>query len=143
MGAKSTVFDNDFLKLIFNGTPIDNLADNASVLPLSNLYVSLHTASPTISGNQSTNEAAYTGYSRVAVNRSGTGWIITGSIVSPASNITFPISAGGSEIETYFAIGTDPIGIGKILYFGPISPVIVVAGVVAPELTAGSVIEEG
>lgn len=42
MAGKTDVFENDLLKLIFNGTAIANLADNAA--PLNNLYLTLHTA---------------------------------------------------------------------------------------------------
>lgn len=143
MGAKGTIFDNDFLKLIFNGIAIPNLADDAATLPLTDLYVSLHTANPGISGNQTTHEATYSGYARVAVPRSPSGWTITGSTVSPTATIVFPLATGGSETERYFVIGTDFSGTGKILYFGPISPPIIVATNIAPELTNGSVIEEG
>ena len=41
---KSSTFDNDLLKLIFNATAIANIADNAGSSPLTNLYLSLHTA---------------------------------------------------------------------------------------------------
>jgi hypothetical protein len=44
--SKSNAFENDLLKLIFNATAIANLADNAASSPLTNLYVSLHTADP-------------------------------------------------------------------------------------------------
>lgn len=48
--GKGDTFENDVLKLIFNGTAIANLADNAASSPLTNLEVSLHTADPTDSG---------------------------------------------------------------------------------------------
>ena len=69
MAGKSATFENDILKLIFNGTAITNVADNAATSPLANLYVSLHTADPTDAGNQTSNEISYTGYARVAVAR--------------------------------------------------------------------------
>src|SRR5262245_35265390 len=56
-GGKANTFDNDLLKLIFNATPIANIADNAATSPLTNLYLSLHTADPGAGGNQTTNEA--------------------------------------------------------------------------------------
>lgn len=77
MSGKSATFENDLLKLIFNGTPIAGLADNATVSPLTNLYMALHTADPTDAGGQSSSEATYTGYTRVAIERSGSGWTVT------------------------------------------------------------------
>ena len=62
MAGKSAVFENDILKLIFWGTTIANIADNAAASPITTLYLSLHTADPTDSGNQASSEASYTGY---------------------------------------------------------------------------------
>ena len=67
--SKGDTFENDLLKLIFNGTAIANIADNAATSPLTNLFVALHTADPGETGNQSTNEVSYTGYARATVAR--------------------------------------------------------------------------
>ena len=80
--SKGNTFENDLLKLIFNGTAIGNIADNAGTGPLTNLYVALHTANPGEAGAQNTSECAYTGYARVAVARSGSGWTVTGNEAS-------------------------------------------------------------
>lgn len=42
-------------------------------------YVSLHTGDPGEAGDQTTNEATYAGYARVAVARDSGGWTVTGS----------------------------------------------------------------
>lgn len=142
MAAKGSTFDNDLLKLIFNATAIANLADNAASSPITNLYVSLHTATPLVGGNQTTNEAAYTSYARVAVARNSGGWTVTGASVSPAATISFPAATGGSETETFFAVGTASSGTGKILYFGSLSPTIAVSNGVTPQITTASTITE-
>ena len=143
MPAKGSTFDNDLLKLIFNAVSIDNIADNAAS-PLTNLYISLHTISPGIGGDQTTNEATYTNYSRVPMLRTTGGWTVSGSSVYPASTISFPqAGAGVSESETYFAVGTSSYpSTGKILYFGPISPTINVSEGVTAQLTTSTVITE-
>src|SRR6266403_2144335 len=66
--SKSNTFENDCLKLVFNGTAIANIADNAASSPLTNLYLSLHTADPGEAGVQTTNECAYTAYPRQATS---------------------------------------------------------------------------
>src|SRR5574343_967927 len=104
MGSKGNTFENDFLKLIFQATAIANIADNASSSPLTNLYLSLHTSDPGEAGSQTTNETAYTGYARVAVARSGSGWTVTGNSVSPAANIDFPACTGGKNTIKKFGI---------------------------------------
>jgi hypothetical protein len=140
--AKGSTFDNDLLKLIFNATAIANMADNAASAPLTNLYVSLHTADPGAGGNQTTNEANYTSYARVAVARSGSGWTVTGNSVVPAATISFPQCTGGTNTITNFAIGTANTGTGKILYTGTVSPSIAVASGVTPQFTTASSVTE-
>lgn len=142
MAAKGATFDNDLLKLIFNGTAIANIADDASVGPLTFLYVSLHTSSPGTGGNQTTNEAAYGSYARVAVARTAGGWTATGSSVSPVANISFPLATSGSETENFFGVGTSLSGAGKLLYFGAVSPTIPVTSGITPQLTSFSTITE-
>jgi hypothetical protein len=111
-GGKGGTFESDCLKLIFTATPITGIADNASITPYTNLYVSLHTADPGTGGDQTTSEATYAGYTRVAVARSAAGWQVTGNIVSPVSTITFPTSSsGGTETEAFFAIGVNASGV--------------------------------
>lgn len=145
--SKSDTFENDLLKLIFNGTAIGNLADNAASSPLTNLYVSLHTSTgPGEDGTQTTNEVTtgeYVGYTRVAVARSGSGWTITANSVSPVAAIDFPECTGGTGATiTYFAVGTASTGTGKVLYSGTVTPNITIAANVTPRLTTASTITE-
>lgn len=140
--SKSNTFENDWLKLVFNGTAIANIADNAAASPLTSLYVSLHTADPGEAGSQTTSECAYTSYARVAVARSGAGWTVTNNSVSPAADITFPAATGGSETATYMGVGTASSGAGKLLYSGAISPTIAISSGVTPKLTTATAITE-
>src|SRR5215831_4063783 len=98
--SKSDYFENAMLKLLFNATAIANLADNAAASPAINLYWSLHTADPGEAGNQSTNEAAYPSYARVAVGRTGAAMPVTGSSASPAANVIFPAATGSGAAIT-------------------------------------------
>lgn len=140
--SKGNTFENDLLQLIFNATAIANIADNASVSPLTDLHVSLHTADPGEAGDQTTNECAYTSYARVAVARTSGGWTVTANSVSPAANITFPAATGGTETATHWAVGTAASGTGKILYYGTISPNISISNGVTPILTTASAVTE-
>lgn len=142
MAAKGNTWAADILALLFNATPVANIAINATSSPLTNLYVSLHTASPTAGGSQTSSEAAYTSYARVAVARTSGGWTITGESVSPVSTIVFPAATGGTETEAFWGIGTLSSGAGVLLYFGAISPTIVVSNGVTPELTTASTVTE-
>lgn len=114
------------------------MALNATATPVVNLYVSLHTGSPTASGTQTTSEAAYTSYSRVAVTRTTAGWTVANNSVYPVNTIVFPASTGGNETETYFGVGLSQTGSGALMYFGSISPTIVISGSgITPELVGG------
>lgn len=141
--SKSNTFENDFLKLIFNATPIANIADNAATSPLTNLYVSLHTADPGEAGDQSTSETAYTGYARVAVARNSGGWTVTGNSVSPVANIDFGecTALPGSDI-TYIGVGTASSGAGKLLWSGALASAIAMATTVVPRIKNISTITE-
>lgn len=130
--SKGNTFENDLLALIFNGSPIANIADNSGSSPLNSLYVSLHTADPGEAGSQTTNECTYSGYTRVAVARDGTGWTVTGNSVSPVNRIEFPEATGGTETATHVAIGTTFAAAGKILYYGQLSPSFPISSGVAP-----------
>ena len=140
--SKGNTFENDLLQLIFNATAIANIADNASSSPLTNLYVSLHTGDPGEGGDQTTNEATYTSYARVAVARTSGGWTVTDNSVSPAANIDFPAATGGSETLTHAAIGTASSGAGKILYSGALDTSISVSTAVQPRMTTASTVTE-
>ena len=140
--SKGNTFENDFLKLIFNGTPIANIADNAVSSPLTSLYLSLHTADVGETGDQTTNEANYTGYARVSVARNSSGFSILNNTVSLVANTEFPPCTGGSSTISHFAIGTSASGSGKILYKGAVSPTITVTDGVTPRLNSGTIVTE-
>lgn len=143
VGGKAQVFDNDLLKLIFQALPIAQIADNATVSPLTDLYFSLHQADPGIGGNQQTMEATYGSYNRVPVARSASAFVITGNACVLAGPIAFiaPSAVPGQTL-THFAIGTTLAGTGKILYRGPITPIITTVIGLAPVLTTGTTITE-
>ena len=82
-------WENDLAKLVFQGTAIANIADNASASPLTNLYLGLHTADPTGSGSQTSSEASYNGYARQAVARTSGGFTISGGIANLTANVSF------------------------------------------------------
>jgi hypothetical protein len=141
--SKGNTFENDLQKLIFNGTPIANIADNAASSPLGNLYVAFHSADPGEAGDQTTNEIAYTNYARVAVARASGGFTVTANSVSPVANVDFAEGgAGASGTATHFSIGTASSGAGKILHYGPLSPNIAFGQGIIPRMKTTSTITE-
>ena len=86
MAGKSSSWENALLLLLFNNTNAANIGDSTGLRGSSSagsLFVSLHTADPGPSGDQTTNEITYSSYARVAVARSGSGWTVTANSVSP------------------------------------------------------------
>jgi hypothetical protein len=141
--SKGNTFENDLLKLIFNADAIANIAINATSSPLTNLYLSLHTADPGEAGDQTTSEVAYTSYERKAVARSSAGFTVSTNEVVLAANQDFVACDGATgATATHFAIGTAASGAGKILYKGTVTPNIVVSSGVTPRLTTGTKVTE-
>lgn len=135
--SKANNLETDLLELLFNATAIANIADNAASAPLTDLYVSLHTGDPGEAGDQTTNEADYTSYARVAVARSGAGWTVSGNSAVNAATITFPTCTGGSNTITHFAVGTASSGAGSILYSGALDSPLGVSSGIEPQFAAG------
>lgn len=138
--SKSNYSENAYLQAIFH-----NIAIAGLTLPgaNANLFVALHTADPGEAGTQATNEAAYTGYARLAVPRSVAGWTITGNQVSPAVNLDFGVCTGlpGPNI-THFSVGVAGAGATEVLYKGEVDPDGIMAVGAIPRITVGTVINE-
>lgn len=130
-------FENDLLKLILQATAIANIADNAATSPLTNLYISLHTADPGEAGTQQTSEATYTSYARVPVARTSGGWSVSANVGSNVATVAFPACTGGTNTITYAVIGTASSGTGKILVSGALSASLAVSNGITPQFTAG------
>lgn len=143
--SKSNTFENELLKLIFNNDNMANVGDATGVRGSStagSLFVSLHTADPGEAGDQTTSEAAYTSYARVAVARSTSGWTVTANSVSPAAEISFPACTGGTATATHFGVGTASSGTGKLLYKGTLTPNLTIANGTTPKISTSSTITE-
>lgn len=138
--SKTNAFENSLLLLIFNATPIADIAADDQTSPATTLTVSLHTADPGEAGTMTTSEAAYGSYARVTVARTSGGWTVTGNSVSPAANIDFPQASSGTETITHFGVGTGVAN--NLMYKGTVTPNIAVSTGVTPRLTTASAITE-
>lgn len=138
--SKTLAFEVAFLKLLFNGTALANVWDNAASSPITNLYLSAHTADPGESGDQTTSEAAYGSYARVAIARSTLGWTVdaTTGIVTPVATVNFPTPTSGSGTITHIGVGRDVSGTGYLYASGAVTPNMVITVGVAPQLTTSS-----
>lgn len=128
------------LTLLFNNTDWANIGDAAGLqnsATAGSFYVSLHTADPTETGTQTSSEATYTGYARVAVARSGAGWTVSGNNVSNAAAVTFGACTAGSSSVTHFGIGTDLSGTGNLILKGALTATLAVSAGITPSFAIG------
>lgn len=128
------------LTLLFNNTDWANIGDAAGLqnsAAAGSFYVSLHTADPTETGTQTSSEAAYTGYARVAVARSGAGWTVSADNVSNAAAVTFGACTAGSSSVTHFGIGTDLSGAGNLILKGALTATLAVSAGITPSFAIG------
>lgn len=138
--SKANTWEAGLLALVFNNTDFTAVGDAGgllgSVTPGS-LYISLHTGDPGEAGDQTTNEASYTGYARVAVARSGAGWTVTTGVAN-AADIDFAECTAGSATATHFGIGTASSGAGKLLYSGALTASLAISAGISPTIAAGA-----
>ncbi len=144
MAAATDTLENQLLALLFQNANIGGVGD-ATGLRGSNaagsLYVSLHTADPGEAGNQSTSEAAFTGYARVAVARSAAGWAITDNEAQNVGVVQFPAATAGASTITHVGIGSAATGAGKLLWRMALSnpASLAVSAGIAPKFDAGTI----
>jgi hypothetical protein len=135
-GYKGNTWANNLQKLTFNATAIANIADNAATSPLTNLYLSLHTADPASSGNQGTNETVYTNYVRLAVARTSGGWTVSTNSSTNAATAAFAQCGATGATITHVGIGTASSGAGILLYAGPLTSSLIVNNGITPQFAA-------
>lgn len=138
----SDAAEQAILDLLFINSNFANFGDATGLRGSStagSLYFSLHTADPADAGSQTTSEAAYTGYARVGVARSGAGFTRTGSSVSPNATVAFGTwTAGATTVLTHGGIGLASAGAGVLLMKGALSASITPGAGVTPQILAGT-----
>lgn len=138
--SASNAFETSSLQHLLQNADIANIGDATGLRGSStagSLYISLHTGDPGEAGDQTTNEATYTSYARVAVARNGTQWTVSGDTGTNANAITFPACTGGSNTITHFGIGTASSGAGVLLLSGALSASLAVSSGITPQFAAG------
>jgi len=131
--SKSNATENDLVAYIFNATA-PSWAGNG------NVYLSLHTADPGEAGSQTTSEATYTGYARVALSRDSSGWTVSSNQAVNTALVQFGLCSAGSETITHIAVGTATSGAGQILYSGALNSSIAVSANVQPQFAASALV---
>ena len=138
--SATNAFETATLSLYFNNVDHANIGDAAGLqnsAAAGSFYISLHTADPGEAGAQTTTEANYTGYARVAVARSAGGWTVSGSNASNTAAVTFGACTVGSNTITHFGIGSDLSGAGNLFFKGALTGSLAVSAGITPSFAVG------
>jgi len=138
--SMSNTSETALLNLLFKNTAWADIGDASGLQPSAtagSFYLALHTADPGDAGDQSTSEAAYTGYARVAIAR-GAGFNVSGDTVSNAATVQFEECTAGSATITHFSVGTDASGAGSVLYRGAMAATRNISAGITPVWNAGT-----
>ena len=139
--SMSNASETNLLMILFNNTDWANIGDAAGLqnsAAAGSFFVALHTADPGEAGNQTTNEAAYTGYARVAIARTAGGFAVSGNQVSNTAITQFAECTAGSATVTHFSVGLLTSGAGDILYSGALSASRSVSAGITPLFNIGA-----
>lgn len=137
----SNAAETDLFKLLFQNIDWANVGDAAGLQNSAadgSFYIGLHTADPGEAGDQTTSEATYTGYARVAVARTTGGWSVSGNTVSNVATVAFALCTAGSNTITHFVIGRASSGAGEIIVSGALTASLAVSNGITPSFAAGS-----
>lgn len=121
---------NDLLKILLGGV-------DASWRTNPSRYLAWHTASPLVSGNQTSNEATYGGYARTAILVAN--WTDNGTQFANSALVQAPQCTSGSETLTHVSIGTLVSGAGQILAFGTLATSIAVSAPIQPQFAIAGI----
>jgi hypothetical protein len=137
--SATDVFENGLLSLIFENANYANVGDATGLRGSSTagvFYISLHTADPGETGDQTTSESAYTNYARVSVARSTAGWSVASGVADNDAAITFAACGVTGSTVTHVGIGSDTSGAGNRFMNGTAS--LVVSAGVTPQFAIGA-----
>jgi hypothetical protein len=129
--SKGNTAENDMLKAMLTGVD-PAWRGNA------NRFLSLHTADPGEAGSQTTSEATYTGYARVAILRTSGGFTVSGNQISNTALVQFDICTALSNTITHVAVGTASSGAGQVLIKGALNSSRTISAGIQPQWSANA-----
>lgn len=142
VGAFTTEAGNNFLDLLLTNANWANIGDATGLVASTSagsFYAGLHTASPAVGGDQTTNEISYTGYARQAIARSTSGWTVTGLSATNDNEILFGEMTGGAGgTVTYCGLGTASSAAGHLVLFDAVDASLAVTTGVNPRFAASA-----
>lgn len=139
--SATNAFETGLLSLIFENANYANVGDATGLRGSSTagvFYISLHTASPGETGDQTTSETAYTNYARVSVARSTAGWTASGNTCDNDSAITFAQCGASGATLTDFGVGSASSAAGNLFLYGSLTSSLAVSNGITPSFAAGA-----
>lgn len=141
--SATNVFENGLLSLIFENANYANVGDVTGLRGSTTagvFYVSLHTANPNETGDQSTSETVYTNYLRSggSVARSTAGWTVAAGVADNDAAITYAACGATGATLTHFGVGSDSTGVGNLFLWGALTASLVVSSGVTPSFAIGA-----
>lgn len=133
---KSTAHLVAIQKLIYQNIAAANLGDASGLQPSAtagSYYAGLHATWAGLAGNQTTGEASYSGYARVAIARSALGFTVSaGGLVTLTSAVQFATAGvGATGTLLFWTLGTASSGTGTLVRAGGLGGLSVPATMVA------------
>src|ERR1700741_5493341 len=105
--SATNVFENGLLSLIFETANYANVGEATGLRGSSTagvFYISLNTADPGETGDQTTSETPYTNYARVSVARSTAAWTVASGVADNDAAVTFPACGVTGSTVTHFGV---------------------------------------
>lgn len=139
--SATNAFETSLLGLIITNVDAANVGDAAGLQNSATagvFWISLHTASPDETGDQTTNETAYTNYARQDEARNTTQWTVTGNTADNDNAIPYPTCGASGATLTHFGLGSDTSGAGNLFLYGALTSSLAVSNGITPEFAAGA-----
>lgn len=140
--SATNAFETSLLGLIITNANASNVGDATGLRGSSTagvFYISL-TVSPGHgeTGDQTTNETAYTNYVRVSVARSTAEWTVTGNTADNDNAITFATGGASGATLFGFGLGSDSTAAGNLFLYGTLTSTLAVSNGITPSFAAGA-----
>lgn len=139
--SATNAFETSLLGLIITNVDAANVGDATGLRGSSTagvFWISLHTASPGETGDQTTSETAYTNYARQDEARNTTQWTVTGNTADNDNAISFPQCGASGATLTDFGLGSATSGAGNLFLYGSLTASLAVSNGITPSFAAGA-----
>ena len=139
--SATNAFETSLLGLIITNAAATNVGDAGGLLPSAAagvFWISLHTADPGETGDQTTSETVYTNYARMDEARDTVQWTVSGNTADNDNAIPFPQCGATGATLTDFGLGSAETTAGNLFLYGALTSSLIVSNGITPEFAAGA-----